>query len=217
MTKVMFFVDGFNLYHAMKDMIEGHSYGGHYTRPNPAYNKYKWLDLEKLCEQFIDAKNGEELAGIKYFTAYALWKPGLVRHKLYVSALQAKCKNIEVVFGKFKPGTKHCNLCNKTFNTHSEKLTDVNIAIYLFENAYLDTFDKAVIVSGDSDLIPSILAIKRNFPNKKIGVIIPIGRQGIDLSNNAHFSHRIRESHLHAAQLPDQISNSTITRPVEWL
>ncbi|MBR2082614.1 MAG: NYN domain-containing protein [Elusimicrobiaceae bacterium] len=50
---------------------------------------------------------------------------------------------------------------------HEEKLTDVNIAIYLLEIALKNTVDEAVIVSADSDLIPAILAIKRNFPGKK--------------------------------------------------
>jgi len=35
MSRVVFFVDGFNVYHAIE--------------ANPAYRKYKWLDLDKLC------------------------------------------------------------------------------------------------------------------------------------------------------------------------
>ncbi|GAJ06134.1 unnamed protein product, partial [marine sediment metagenome] len=58
-----------------------------------------------------------------------------------------------------------------------EERTDVNIAIYLFKLAIQDKFDKAYIISGDSDLIPSIEAVKILFPHKQIGVTIPIGRR----------------------------------------
>ncbi|MBN1621127.1 MAG: NYN domain-containing protein [Endomicrobiales bacterium] len=216
MKRVMFFIDGFNLYHAIKDMAEGFHVGKYYNRPKQIFNRYKWLDLDKLTSNYIDNRN-EESVGIKYFTSFAQWKvEGLSRHKIYISALYAIVKNIEVIYGKFKKIERRCKICNQYFKTHIEKMTDVNLSIYLFENAYLDKFDKAIVISGDSDLIPSILAILRNFPQKEIEIVIPIGRQGIELLKSTPSHRRMKEKHLKNSQLPDDISSGAIKRPIEW-
>ncbi|MDP2944811.1 MAG: hypothetical protein Q8N86_00415, partial [Atribacterota bacterium] len=59
-----------------------------------------------------------------------------------------------------------------------------------------DKFDKAYIISGDSDLIPSVEAVKALFPHKQIGVIIPIGRRAELLKLKCDFHMKIKEKHL---------------------
>ncbi|MCL2689747.1 MAG: NYN domain-containing protein, partial [Chitinispirillia bacterium] len=73
------------------------------------------------------------------------------------------------IYGEFRKVTKCCRDCNSIYNTYEEKETDVNIAIKLYQQAYKNTYDVAIILSGDSDQIPAIRAIKRDFPTKKIG------------------------------------------------
>ena len=51
MTRVSFFIDGFNLYHSLKD----------YARD------CRWLDLRKLCESYL--RENEQLGDVYYFTA----------------------------------------------------------------------------------------------------------------------------------------------------
>ena len=41
MEKVIFFIDGFNLYHSFA---------------NKRFNKYKWIDLSELAKNFITKK-----------------------------------------------------------------------------------------------------------------------------------------------------------------
>jgi uncharacterized LabA/DUF88 family protein len=48
------------------------------------------------------------------------------------------------------------------------KQTDVNIAIYLFEEAFKNHYDTSFILTADTDLAPAILSVKRNFPEKRI-------------------------------------------------
>jgi len=50
--------------------------------------------------------------------------------------------NIEVIYGKFKVKDKKCPLCEQDYKGHEEKLTDVNLAIWLFENALKNSFDE---------------------------------------------------------------------------
>ena len=60
-------------------------------------------------------------------------------------------KNVNIVYGEFKRKDKYCNLCKRTYHTYEEKQTDVNIAIQLFKLSIEDKYDKAIIISGDSD------------------------------------------------------------------
>ena len=225
----MFFIDGFNLYHSLKDMAEGYDASPTaHVRGNPLYYRYKWLDYGKLCHIFVNQHLDEHIVKINYFTALARWKTeALKKHMTYIRALQAEVRDINIVYGNFKGrdvkcnNFKNCNArtvtkCNGYFRTHIEKQTDVNIAISLFENAHTQQYEKASIISGDSDLIPSINAIKANFPGLEIEVIIPPGRQARELSLAADSHRKIQEKHLSQSQLPNQISGGAIKRPIEW-
>jgi uncharacterized LabA/DUF88 family protein len=85
------------------------------------------------------------------------------------------------MYGEFKRKDKFCRLCRREYRSSEEKQTDVNIALELFRLAYLDKYDRAVIISGDTDLIPAIKAVRATFPQKQIGVILPIGKSSEDL------------------------------------
>ncbi|MBK6933512.1 MAG: NYN domain-containing protein [Saprospirales bacterium] len=55
----------------------------------------------------------------------------------------------------------------------SKKMTDVNIATEMMMDAFTDTYDTALLISGDTDLIPPINAIRRHFPGKDWCVLPP--------------------------------------------
>jgi uncharacterized LabA/DUF88 family protein len=201
MEKVIFFIDGFNLYHALA---------------NKRFYRYKWLDLYSLAEKFITKK--DKIEGIYYFTALATWSADkLRRHKIFIKAQELK--GIKVIYGEFRKKDKRCRICKNTYQTFEEKQTDVNIAIQLFKLAIQEKYDKALIISGDSDLIPSIEAVKNIFPDKQIGVIIPIGRRAEMLKQTCDFYMKMKEKHLKASTLPDVINlgdDKKIERPKHW-
>jgi uncharacterized LabA/DUF88 family protein len=201
MEKVIFFIDGFNLYHALD---------------NNRYYRYKWIDLYSLAQKFILKK--EKIEEIYYFTALAIWSPDKVeRHKTFIKAQEMK--GIKIIYGEFKRRDKECRICKQTYQTFEEKQTDVNIAIHLFKLSIQEKYDKAIIISGDSDLIPSIEAVKSTFPHKKIGVIIPIGRSAEQLKQTCDFYMKMKEKHLKASVLPDIINigeGKRLERPQRW-
>jgi uncharacterized LabA/DUF88 family protein len=201
MTKVICFIDGFNLYHALN-----------YQR----FTKYKWLDLSKLTQCFLTKY--EHVENIYYFTALATWSPTKInKHKIYIKALQSK--SVQTVYGEFKRKTKFCTLCKKYFPTFEEKQTDVNIAIYLLRLAMQERYEKAIIISGDSDLIPAIKSVQKTFPTKKIGIVLPIGRASESLKNIADFHMKMKEKHLTTSLLNEEIlltNNQKIICPHEW-
>lgn len=202
MNRISVFIDGFNLYHALND--------------NPSYHKYKWLNLEKLSKCFIFPK--DTIGEIFYFTSYVTWNPQkLIRHQIYVKALQLV--GVTPVFGAFRMKDAKCRICHKLYKIPEEKQTDVNIAIKLFQTATVDSWDKAFIISGDSDLIPAIKAIKETFPTKQINVILPIGRRAEELKQVTDFHMKIKQKHLQTCQFDNVIkidANNTLTRPATW-
>jgi uncharacterized LabA/DUF88 family protein len=201
MEKVIFFIDGFNLYHALD---------------NKRFYRYKWLDLSALAQKFISKK--DKIEDIYYFTALAFWSADkLKRHKEFIKAQEIK--GTKIIYGEFKKKDKKCRLCNKWYKTFEEKQTDVNIAVKLFKLAIQNRYDKAFIISGDSDLIPSIEAVKSTFPDKQIGVIIPIGRSAEQLKQTCDFYMKMKEKHLKASILPDVINlgdGKSLERPQWW-
>ena len=201
MNRVAIFIDGFNLYHALD--------------ANPAYYKYKWLNLEKFAKCFIYPKDA--ISEIFYFTAYVTWNPGkLVKHQIYVKALQLV--GVKPIFGAFRMKDTVCRICHKAYQIPEEKQTDVNIAIKLFQTATQDTWDTAIIISGDSDLIPAIEAVKNTFPTKKIGVVIPIGRRAEELKLVTDFHRKVKPKHLQTCQFDDiiKIDDTVLQRPASW-
>lgn len=202
MNRIIFFIDGFNLYHALDGNI--------------SYHKYKWLNLAKLSKCFITKK--DKIVDIFYFTAYTTWNPSkMVRHKNFVKALQLV--GIKIVLGAFRHKDRTCRICHKKYSTFEEKRTDVNISIKLFQTAINDIWDTAIIISADSDLIPAILAIKTTFPTKQIGIVIPIGRRAEELKQTVDFYMKLKEKHLKTCQFDDVIvidKNQKLIRPSSW-
>ena len=103
--------------------------------------------------------------------------------------------------------------------TYEEKQTDVNIAIHLFRLAIQNKYDKAFVISGDSDLIPSIKAVQNTFPQKILGVIIPIGRRAELLKQTCDFHMKLKEKHLQSSLFEKEIdigNNKKLICPSNW-
>lgn len=203
--RVKCFIDGFNLYHAIDDL---------------RINHLKWVDLYGLASAFIKPSQ-EILDSVFYFTAYATWKSGAFhRHKLYVKALETV--GVTPVIGHFKEKYKRCSKCGNHWITHEEKQSDVNLAIYLLHQAHINGFDKALIISADSDLCSVIDLVLDTFPEKEITVLTPPNRYQISREIRSHITTiRIRQKHIKANLLPNIIykpgtQRSLVKRPKQY-
>jgi uncharacterized LabA/DUF88 family protein len=201
--KTIFLIDGFNLYHALDR--------------EQRYHRFKWLSLTRLVSAYLDP--GDTLDQIYYFTALAYWNPGKVaRHKIYIKAQENE--GVKVLYGQFKERDKYCKLCRGTFKTHEEKQTDVKIALSLMAFALGDDgYDKAILISGDTDLTPAIQIIRQVFPQKLIGAVIPIGRRSENLKKVVSFHRKMKFVHLQNSRLNDRIELSdgtTLECPPSW-
>ncbi len=207
------YIDGFNFYYgAVKD------------------TPYKWLDFKKLFGYLLDTSH--QIISIKYFTAIVTGKidpDQPVRQKTYIRALKKYIPEISVYYGKFlshnvfKPLAYPIdkNLFGKNIKfvnviKTEEKGSDVNLSVQLLNDAWLDLYDCAVIVSNDSDLSESLRLVKE-LHKKKIGLITP-GQihPSRELLKYSNFTKRVRKGVLAASQLPDPIPGTTIHKPAVW-
>jgi uncharacterized LabA/DUF88 family protein len=201
MARYCFYIDGFNMYYALQEKTH--------------YQKYKWLNYRKLAKKVIQTK--DQITGIFYFTAFVTWKPqSVIRHKAYIKVLRSV--GIETIRGRFMRKHIKCHVCNQTFLTHEEKQSDVNIALKMLVDAIDDLYDKAVIISADSDLLPVIKTIQKHTPEKEIGIMLPIGCSSYELRQNAAFRLKMRERLLCECQFPDEvkIGSTIIKKPEQW-
>jgi uncharacterized LabA/DUF88 family protein len=121
--------------------------------------------------------------------------------------------------GRFKDKDAHCKKCGASFVNKEEKQTDVNIAVYLFKEALANTFDTAVVLTNDTDLVPAIHWLKKSFPAKRVGVLFPIDRWAVELKNACDFWRRIEKKYLKKCQFPYSVklpSGIVLLRPPEW-
>ena len=202
MSRIACYIDGFNLYHGIKEHSK--------TRI------YRWVDLWSLTASFVVA--ADTLSSVKYYTSLPPWSQAKQRrHETYIAALESK--GIKTVRGRFQRDEKICGgSCKELFLTYTEKLTDVHIATSLLVDGFRDEFDIAYLMSGDADLAPAIQALKIIAPDKKVKVLFPPRRHSTELEQVAWRSDPIGWKKIRDHQLPDTITigNRTIQRPNEW-
>ena len=203
--RVAVFIDGFNLYHAIDNL---------------RFPELKWVDLRSLSRVFINT-SVEQLEDVFYFSAYAghVSQAAQERQKRYLKALELT--GIKTVLGHFKEKDRKCPSCSHRWIGHEEKETDVNIALHLLYLAFRDSFDRALVISNDSDLAPAIQMVRKSFPKKRITTVAPPNYYHSNLlikvsSDKA----RIRIEHLERCLLPEVITDPSrhilVTRPKEY-
>ena len=203
MVRVAAYIDGFNLYFGLKA-----GYG----------RRYLWLDLRALALSLM--RPGQTLMQITYFTARVHNDPeGRQRQSDYLDALTSHSPLVAVVDGRFQEKPRHCRNCGTAWTVYEEKETDVSIAAALIEDAVLDRYDTALLISADSDLCPAIVTMKRLCPDKRIIAAFPPRRHSADLKCAVDGYLSIGDDKIRNAQLPPEVVNNagiTLRRPKHW-
>lgn len=199
---VIAYVDGFNLYHGLKDVNLRRGY---------------WLDIPALCRELL--KPHQDLVLVKYFTA-RVKKPRESgrRQGIYLKALKIR-GGIRIVKGRHKPKEYVCQ-CGRRVTIGAEKRTDVNIAVEMISDAHQQQFDMAMLISGDTDFCGLMKALPRLYRNKRIIVAFPPGRYNAESAQNASGYVQISKSQITKCQLPDEVprsdGNPPLRRPETW-
>ncbi len=184
--------------------------------------KAKWLDVSSLMNSFLPHIQGKvELEEIYFFTAIRDHErknnhQTVKRHERYLKIIESK--GVQIVHGKFKETIRCCKKCGRNYVKYEEKETDVNIAVKLVELAYLNKADVFIIVSGDTDLIPGIDLVNRQFSDKEVYVVFPYGRKNDDFKSRVKGSFKLKkETYLkHQFPNPYEVNGKTFNKPSHW-
>lgn len=204
-TRVIAYVDGFNLYFGLR---------------SKGWRKYYWLDLERLSRRLLKPK--QQLQSVHYFTSriryQAVNQKAMRRQINYLDALDT-LDPLRLHFGHYLKKRRQCRNCNATWMDFEEKMTDVNIATQMLADAFDDEFDTALLLSADSDLTTPVRFVLNRFPKKRIVVAQPPGRRSIELKNVATAYFTLGEANLRQSQLPDVVARADgflLRRPESW-
>jgi hypothetical protein len=230
--KTAVYIDGYNLYYGR-------------LRGTP----FKWLDVVALFEAMLAQRDQNEcLERVLIFTAPALatfatnGTASVDAQAAYHRALKAKYGDrFETIYGMHtydKSGTLLPTFVagqpyDRTIRTRvwklEEKKTDVNLAIRMYRDACKGLYDRIILVSNDSDAEPALEAIRQDFPDIMVGVVIPIRplapgveehrRVSGSLSQQAHWViSDLRDDQLRNTQLPVLVptKKKPIVKPEHW-
>ena len=202
------YIDGFNLY-----------YGALKGTP------WKWLDLPALFARVLQPHH--DILTVKYFTARVSGTPAdqskPQRQDMYLRALRHYRPEVEVYFGHFLSHRVRAPLAQPLGQQRTvevirteEKGSDVNLAVHLLNDGWLDAYDCAVVVSNDSDIAEAMRLVRQHH-GKQIGLVKPgTGRSSRQLMAYADFTRPIRPNALRRSQLPDPIPGTTMRKPARW-
>ncbi|MCC7333077.1 MAG: NYN domain-containing protein [Flavobacteriales bacterium] len=139
------------------------------------------------------------------------------RQSTYIDALETI--DVKVIYGNYQDGSEECKRCGNIWRTAKEKMTDVNIATSMIIDAYKDEFDMAMLISGDSDLVPPIKSIHDNFKNKRVFIAFPPKRHNSSMALIAKGSLTIGRKKLVDSQFDEEIISKTgfkLKIPATW-
>ena len=201
MERVVVYIDGFNLYFGMVEA---------------GLTKSKWLDVYALSRNIT--KPNQKLVAVKYFTSRVNNAPDKQkRQSTYLEAL--KTMGVKIFYGHYQNDNINCKRCGNTWKKGNEKMTDVNIATNLMMDAVMDIYDTAILISGDSDLVPPINAVHKYFHSKRIVVAFPPKRMNNTVAIASKGNFVIGRKKIMGSQLSKEVIKKdgfVLRKPKEW-
>lgn len=199
--RVIVYIDGFNLYFGLREA---------------GFNNLRWLNINLLANNIL--LPGQQIIAVKYFTSRVSNNPDKQkRQSVYIDALESV--GIKVIYGNYQDTVQECKRCGKQWIAAKEKMTDVNIATEMLTDAFCDHFDVAMLISGDSDLVPPIKAIHSFFKNKRVFVAFPPKRHNSSINLVSKGSMMIGRKKLKDSQFDETVYSNTgykLKIPESW-
>lgn len=202
--RVIVYVDGFNFYYGLKAK---------------GWKKYYWLDIVKFFESMLSTN--QELVEVNYFSARPHNPVAARKQDLFFSVNKLNPK-FHLILGKYLKKDSRCPHCGGMIHTYEEKETDVRVATQMINDVYKNRCDITIIVSADSDMVPSVELIRDIAPGHKIFVYFPPLKHSITLSNSCDMVRKLSEykARFNQAVLPEEVeltSGFVARRPENWI
>ena len=213
--KTFLYVDGFNLYYsALKN------------------TPLRWLNPVALATAAFPRNR---IVVTKYFTARVTPLPHDPhqpdRQNAYWRALRT-LPAFEIIEGDFRTRKVRAKVVNPPPNTieiykTEEKGSDVNLGAHLLMDGFLNRYEAAIVITGDSDLVTPIQMVRRDL-RKPVGVLNPQRlsgpggrpeRKSAGLQQAAAFyKNGVSWNQLIKAQFPSPLTDAhgTFAKPPTW-
>lgn len=198
-----FYVDGFNLYHAINDL-------------NQPY--LKWVNLWRLAE-LVAKGHARTIEKVVFCSAFFPGDHGKrVRHEHYIAA--QTLAGVETLLGHTTKEPMSCDGCARRWDAPREKETDINVALAVFDDAYQNAFDVAFLVTADTDQAATLRKMRLRFPEKKMITVAPPGREpSKHLRDLSQATIRLTSDHLDQCVFPPIVMRDgmrSVQRPHEY-
>jgi len=199
--RAAFYVDGFNLFHALLDQ---------------GRREWLWLDLRTMAQGLIDPM--ETLTSVTWVAAHRPQHRGRMEAMFrYEQALRAR--RVRCLMGHFVVHPDHCRACGHTWMSATEKQSDVNMALAVASDTAADRFDTAYILTTDGDHAATARFVKETAPDKRVVSVAPPGR--VHNRQIADWSDElvgIGPNLVARSMLPDRIRTvqGWVERPLAW-
>lgn len=156
----------------------------------------KWLSHMALARSFCAER--DTLECVVFFTAVLKWDHAKQqRHRNFIAAQEAV--GVEVVESNFrKKGRK---------GGHEEKQTDVEIALRMYRDAVERGINTQVLITADSDQVPTVKHIRDAAPETHIILAAPPGRKKVarELGAVVHQRKPLSFGRLFTCRLPRNV------------
>ena len=218
--RTVVYIDGFNLYYRC---LKG--------------TAHKWLDIKALSKVVLPKSC--DIQAIKYYTARVSGRtdPDAPRRQnAYLRAISS-CPLVSVHFGNFvvskkwagvvsppafKPDITLDSLQNPevvlVWKTE-EKGSDVNLGVHLVRDAFIGAFDRAAVLTNDTDLVEPIRIVTQEL-HREVILLTPL-RKGPPATSLVRVATSVRHvaPYVGVCQMPDEIpvaGKPPIKKPNIW-
>lgn len=218
MTRTIVYIDGFNLYYRA---LKG--------------TRHKWLDIAALSAAVMPSTC--QIEAIKYYTAHVSGRvnpDSPKKQHAYLRAI-ATLPRVAIFYGNFLVVQKWAGLVQPpTFRPivtlppepvpdvayvwkTEEKGSDVNLGVHLVRDAFTGAFDRAAVITNDTDLVEPIRIVTQEL-GLPVTLLTPTAKPSASLVNIATEVRHI-QPYIGPCQLPDFVplpGKKPITKPSDW-
>jgi len=202
MKRVIAYIDGLNLYFGLR---------------SKGWKRFYWLNLQQVSRHLLMPH--QTLVMSRYFTTRVSFPLDKQRRQSTFLEALGTLPDFHIHFGHYLAEPITCRNCGHTYTTHHEKMTDVNIAVELLTDAFQDTFDVALLISANGDLVGPIKKVKQLFPEKRVVVVFPPKRHSSALKKVADACLHLNHAVLARSVFSDTVVKADgfiLRRPAAW-
>lgn len=204
--KVIVYVDGYNFYYGLRN-------GG------PKWKRFYWLDIVKFFELMM--LSDQELVEVNYYSARPLDDQQAADNQDVFFSANLLNPKFKLHLGRYKKKRFRCQNCGFNNRTYEEKESDVRVATGMLTDVFTKRCNVTIVVSADSDMIPSVEIIKGFASEHPVYVFVPPTQKTFALASKCDHVVWLEQYRARFGQsmLQDEVTLANgyvVHRPANW-